>query len=579
MSFKDSKLEDGYSLNSFQLQSSKQISGDSTTTGYTDYTDEKSTTKDNVFISFFKSFQIVNKGQVGKGVEVLTPEDNLKVYQVKLIALASCIGSGLFISSGSVIATAGAAGSFLSYFIIGVLIFFIIQHLGEMTSQFPVRGNFLIYNSRFIDESWAFAMNWNYCLQWIVTIPLSLVSASLTIQFWNDQINAAAWVAIFWIFIVLINVFGVKGYGYGESVFSIIKVVAILGFIIFAIIIIAGGGEQGYIGGRNWHQPFAKNGFKGFVTTLVNSAFAFAGTEMAAIAAAETSNPRKSLIKATKQIFWRILIFYMLAIVLLCFLVPYNNPQLLGNSNSSASPFVIAIKNGGVKVLPSIFNAVILIAVLSVANASVFATYKPLVALAEAGHGPKFLAYIDKKGRPIFSIIFALLFGLIGFVCASKNQETVFAWLLAISGLSCVFIWFSISLAQVRVNYAAKVQGVEIYKPYKAIGGDYGAYFSMLLNVLILVGQFYVALWPVSGENFQVVTFFEAYLAAPIVLVSYIGHKVWTRNWRLYIKAEDIDLVTGRNLVDVDVIKQEMYEEKEAWSQKSFWYKASHIWC
>ncbi|KAI5966785.1 HIP1 [Candida pseudojiufengensis] len=574
MSFKDSKLEDGNSLNSFQIQSSKQIGGEST---ISDYVNEKSSTKENSFVSFFKSFQIVNKNNISN-VEVLTPEDNLKVYQVKLIALASCIGSGLFISSGSIIATAGALGSFLSYFIVGVLIFFIIQHLGEMTSQFPVRGNFLIYNSRFIDESWAFAMNWNYCLQWIVTIPLSLVSASLTIQYWNDDINAAAWVAIFWVVIVAINVFGVKGYGYGESVFSVIKAIAILGFIILAIVLVAGGGEQGYIGGKNWHPPFA-NGFKGVCNSLVNASFSFAGTELAAIAAAETSNPRKSLIKATKQIFWRILIFYMLAIILLCFLVPFNDPQLLGNSNSSASPFVIAIKNGGIKVLPSIFNALILIAVLSVANASVFATYKPLVALAEAGHGPKFLAYIDKRGRPIFAIIFALLFGLIGFICASKNQETVFAWLLAVSGLSCVFIWFSISLAQVRVNYAAKVQGIDIFKPYKAIGGDYGAYLSMMINVLILVAQFYVALWPVSGENFKVETFFEAYLAAPIVLVSYIGHKIWTRNWRLYIKAEDIDLVTGRNLLDVDVIKQEIYEEKEVWSQKSFWYKATRIWC
>lgn len=201
--------------------------------------------------------------------------------------------------------------------------------------------------------------------------------------------------------------------------------------------------------------------------------------------------------------------FYMLSVILLCFLVPFNDPKLLGNSNSSASPFVIAISNGGIKVLPSIFNAVILIALLSVANASVFATYKPLVALAEAGHGPKFLAYLDRKGRPIFSILIALAFGLIGFVGASKNQETVFTWLLALSGLSCIFIWFSISLAQVRVNYACKVQGLDLYRPFKAIGGDYGAYLSLLLNVLILMAQFYVALYPIGGKALQADTFFK----------------------------------------------------------------------
>ncbi|KAI5948816.1 HIP1 [Candida theae] len=565
MSCKEAKLEDGYSVSSSQLQTTtKQLSQDNQS-------------YDSSFVSFFKSFK-VDRSEIAKGADVLTPEDSLRGYQIKLIALSSCIGSGLFISSASMISSAGAAGTVIGYSIVAVLMFFVVQALGELTSSYPVRGNFLIYNSRFIDESWAFAMNWNYCMQWIVTIPLSLVGASMTIQYWNQDINPGAWVAIFWVFICAINVFGVKGYGYGESVFSMIKVVAILGFAILAIILVAGGGKQGYIGGKNWHPPFA-NGFKGTCNTLVNAAFSFAGTELAAIAAAETSNPHKALIKATKQIFWRIAVFYMLSVILLCFLVPFNDPKLLGNSNSSASPFVIAISNGGINVLPSIFNAVILIALLSVANASVFATYKPLVALAEAGHGPKFLAYLDRKGRPIFSIIVALAFGLIGFVGASKNQETVFAWLLALSGLSCLFIWFSISLAQVRINYACKVQGLDLYRPFKAIGGDYGAYLSMILNVLILVAQFYVALYPINGKPLQADTFFQAYLAAPIVLVLYVGHKIWTRNWKMYIRAEEMDLLTGRNEMDIEVAMQDLYDEKQRWRQKPWWYKAVDVWC
>ncbi|KAI3403761.2 HIP1 [Candida oxycetoniae] len=575
---KESKLEDNYTLSSLRLQSpSKQEISTTTTTTNEQHTENS--VKDSCVVSFFKSFQIEKKGFENGEIEVLTPEDNLRPYQVKLIALASCIGSGLFISSSSVISEAGPGGAIIGYVIVAFLIFLVVQALGELTSSYPVRGNFLIYNSRFIDESWAFAMNWNYCLQWIVTIPLSLVSASLTIDFWDSSINPAAWISIFWIVICVINIFGVRGYGYAESFFSIVKLLAIVGFCILAIILIAGGGQQGYIGGKNWHPPFV-NGFKGTCNTLVNAAFSFSGTELAAVAAAETSNPRKSLLKATKQIFWRIALFYMLSIILLCFLVRYDDPGLAGNSDSSTSPFVIAITNGGIKVLPSIFNVVILLSVLSVANASVFATYKPLVALAEAGHGPKFLAYMDRKGRPIFSILIALAFGLIGFVCASKSQVTVFNWLLSLAGLSCIFIWFSISLAQVRVNYACKVQGVQLDRAFNAIGGDYGAYCSMIINVLILMAQFYVALFPVGGKPpLQATTFFQAYLAAPIVLVFYVGHKIWTRNWRLYIKAEDIDLMTGRNLVDVEITKQEIYEDEMNWKSKPFWYKAIRIWC
>ena len=93
-------------------------------------------------------------------------------------------------------------------------------------------------------------MNWNYCLQWIVAIPISLVSCSLTIQYWTDEVNSAAWVAIFWVILVGISIFGVKGYGFGESVFSLVKVIAIIIFIVAAIVLTAGGGSQGYIGGR-----------------------------------------------------------------------------------------------------------------------------------------------------------------------------------------------------------------------------------------------------------------------------------------------------------------------------------------
>lgn len=532
----------------------------------------------NPIKNFIYSFRVNRDLQVTSD-EITTPDDLLKGYQVKLIALSSCIGSGLFISSASMISSAGPGGTVIGYFIVAILMFFIVQTLGELTSSYPVRGNFLVYNTRFIDESWGFAMNWNYCLQWIVNIPLSLVAASLTIQYWTDKIDPAVWVAIFWVVIVGISIFGVKGYGYGESLFSVIKVVAIAGFCILGVILAAGGGEQGYIGGRNWHPPFV-NGFHGICNTLVNLAFSYSGTELAAIAAAETSNPRKSLNKAIKQIFWRILIFYMLVIVIVCFLIRHDDPKLMGNSSWPVSPFVIAISNGGIKVLPSIFNAVILSALLSVANASVFATYKPLVALAEAGHGPKFLAYVDQKGRPIYSIIIALAFGLIGFVGSSSSQAVVFNWLLALSGLSCIFIWFSISLAQIRVNYACKVQGIDSKNvPFKAIGGDYGAYFSMLINVLILMAQFYVGLYPINGKSLNASTFFQAYLAVPIVLVFYVGHKLWTKNWSWYIKAKDIDITTGRNIVDSDFELQAMEFEKEMEPKKSIMHRFVNFWC
>lgn len=544
---------------------------------------EESTSTGSRTRDFFSSFRLQAPPENLDEADVALLEDSLKEYQVKLIALSGCIGSGLFISSATALSSAGPAGVVIGYTIIATLVFFVIQSLGELSSAYPLRGNFLEYNARFIDELWAFAMNWNYCLQWVVSIPLSLVSASLTIEYWNSPVNPAVWVAIFYVTICAINIFGVKGYGYGELVFSLIKVAAIWGFIIFGIIITAGGGSQGYIGARNWKNPGAfANGFRGVLNTLVNAAFSFAGTELVAIAAASSKDPRRALHHAMKQVFWRISIFYMLSMILLCFMVPSNDPSLLGNSLLSASPFVIAIRNAGVRGLPLVFNAVILISVLSVANALVFASYKPLVALAKAGHGPKFLMYVDKKGRPMYAIVSCLMFGLLGFVCVSPVQTTVFSWLLAISGLAPIFIWMTIAITQVRVNYACKVQGIPNDKycmPYKAVGGDWGAYFSIVVTVLTIIAQFYIALFPIGGPSLQADSFFQAFLAAPIVIVWYVGHKLWTRNWSLYIRAQDMDVTSGRVILDVEEFAETKALEMQARKSRPWYWRWYHTWC
>lgn len=171
-----------------------------------------------------------------------------------------------------------------------------VHALGEMAVLYPVAGSFSAYSTRFLDPSWGFAMGWNYAMQWLVVLPLEIIAATLTINYWNHgQINNDAWVAIFLVFIVAINFFGVKGYGEAEFVFAIIKVVAVIGFIILGVILVCGGGPQGgYLGGTYWHSPGAfHNGFKGLCSVFVTAAFSFAGTELVGLAAAETANPRK----------------------------------------------------------------------------------------------------------------------------------------------------------------------------------------------------------------------------------------------------------------------------------------------
>lgn len=240
------------------------------------------------------------------------------------------------------------------------------------------------------------------------------------------------------------------------------------------------------------------NGFKGFCSVFVVAAFAFGGTELVGLAAAEAENPRKSIPTATKQVFWRISFFYVISLFILGLIVPYTDQDLLNSTgaNSKYSPYVIAIRLAGIKALPSIFNVVITVSVISVANSCTFGSTRTMQALAERGMGPKQLAYVDKKGRPIWGVVIQLLFGLLAFLGESNKQDIVFNWLLALSGLSFFFIWAAICLAHIRFRHAWKAQGhLKAELPYEAVFGVLGSWYGLILNILCLIATFYVALF------------------------------------------------------------------------------------
>lgn len=188
------------------------------------------------------------------------------------------------------------------------------------------------------------------------------------------------------------------------------------------------------------------NGFKGVCSVFVTAAFSFSGTELIGLVAAETENPRTTLPTAVKQVFWRITLFYFVSLTIVGVLVPFNDPSLLNGTSSSdanASPFVIAVRNAGIKAVPSIMNAVILVAVLSVGNSAIYGSSRTLAALADMGQAPKILGYVDRAGRPLVAIIASSSVGLISYIVAAGQQAQVdaFNWMLAISGLACIFTW------------------------------------------------------------------------------------------------------------------------------------------
>lgn len=507
----------------------------------------------------------------------------LKNRHLQMIAIASSIGSGLLIGTGGALSTGGPGAILIAWALTGGAILCTIQAMAELAVTFPISGSFNVFASRFIDPSVGFAVAWNYFFQFLVLLPLELVAGSITMNYWNTSINPDVWVLIFYIVVISINFFGVRAYGEAEFVFSTLKVIAVIGFIILSIVLAAGGAPNGnFNGALYWHTPgpFA-NGFKGVVAVFVTAAFSFGGTELVGLTAAEADQPRKSLPKATKQVFWRIAMFYMVSLTLITFLVPSDSPRLLGASSVdvTASPFVIAIQAGGISGLPSVMNAVILISVISVGSSSVYATSRTLASLSEQGLAPKVCGYIDRAGRPLVAIIITNIFGLISFIAASGKQAEVFDWLLSISALSSLFTWLSICVAHIRFRSALRFQGRNTDElAFTSQTGVIGSYFGAALNTLVIIAQFWLALFPL-GEHSSASAFFMSYLGFVILIIFYVGHKIWRKNWIICIRAKDMDIDTGRRETDLEALKQELQAEREFVASKPFYYRAYNFWC
>lgn len=531
---------------------------------YYDPSQESIWTRAGLNIESFKRAPGTTRGLVAHGdipLELVAHDNPLlqqkmKPRHLQMIAVGGSIGTGLFVGSGNALMKGGPAALIIAWVLMGVMLINVTQALGEMAIVFPVSGGFYTLASRMLDPSFAFALGWNYVLQWAVVLPLEITVAGTTVMYWDfaQKVHLGVWITIFFILILIFSVLGTLGYAEEEFWSSCLKLTVVIIFIIVGIICIVGAGPSdgdytSYLGGRYYRDPGAfANGFKGVCAMFVTAAFSFAGTELVGLAATETPNPRESLPKAVKQTFWRITLVYITSLTIIGLAIPYNDDRLMGGSGADISPFVIVMVKAKINGLNHLINLTICISVLSIGLSCVYAGSRTLTALAETGYAPKFFTYIDKSGRPLWSVIFILAFSPLAYINLGAKGGEVFDWLVALSGLSTIFTWLAICVTHIRFRQAWKYHGHSVEElPFKALGGMYGSILGATLLVLVLIAQFYIALWPIGGMKggrASAEDFFLSYLAMPVMIGFWVVGYIWKRE--LPRSVDRIDLDTGR---------------------------------
>ncbi|GFF45395.1 hypothetical protein CNMCM6936_000592 [Aspergillus lentulus] len=483
--------------------------------------------------------------------EVHAVRQGLYQRHMQMIALAGTIGTGLFLSSGQALVTAGPLGAFLAYSIVGLAVSSVVLTVGEMGALVPLSGGLVRYAEYFFDPAMAFANGWNQVYLYSVTLPAEIVAASVLIEFWTT-VNNAIWITVFSVLVLATALVLVRIYGELEFSFAILKILLIVGVNIMALVITCGGGPDGEsIGFRYWRDPgpFVQylgiegslGQFLGFWTTLNNAVFAYSGIQNITIPAAETKFPRHSIPEATRRVLYRIFLFYVLSIFMMGLVVPSNDPTLLRlTGTASQSPFVIAARRAGIKTVPSIINAAILTSAWSAGNSYILFGSRILYGMAVHGHAPAVFKRLNHFSVPYVAISFIGLFMCLGYMTLSHSSTIVFRWLRDVVSVATLVDWIIVCIVYLRFYYGCKKQGVDRHKelPWAAPFQPYFTWASLILFTLLLITGGFSTF--ISG-HWDTETFVASYINIPVVLGLYYGYKFWKKT--RIIALENIPLV------------------------------------
>ncbi|OIK08870.1 hypothetical protein BIV60_25400 [Bacillus sp. MUM 116] len=432
----------------------------------------------------------------------------LKRRHITMMSIGGTIGTGLFLASGNVVSKAGALGGPIAYLVIGILVYFLMKGLGEMSTFMPTPGAYTTYSGLFVHPVLGFMVGWNLYINGFLGLGAEIVGGGMILHQFFPSIPPVLFCIAISLLILVLNMINVKSYGEAEYWFAGIKVFAIIIFLIIGVLMIFGViGHQGFIGLSNLtSKSMFPNGFTAVILMMTGVIWSYLGVETVVSAAGETENPQKNVPKAINTIFLRILIFYVGSITVMGLVVPYKNVSVL--SNGYAGLFGMA----GIPGAAAIMNIVILTSLASAANSIVYLLSRTLIALSKEGKAPKALGKVNKRGIPTNAVILTLFLGQISLITNFVSPDKVFVWLTSIAGFNTLLGWFGSFLSHYKFRKWLVAHGGSVDK-LKFKMGTYP--IPTIICLLVLVG---IAIYTAYSPD----TRFSFYIGVPMLVLYFI---------------------------------------------------------
>ena len=384
----------------------------------------------------------------------------LTARQLSMIAIGGAIGTGLFLGSGFAIGIAGP--SVLVSYAFGALIALLLMGcLAEMTVAHPTTGSFGIYAEHYVSPLAGFMVRYAYWTCIVLAVGTEVTAVALYMKFWFPGVPGWLWILAFSGALVTVNAFSVSTFGTVEYWFSLIKIVAIVAFIVLASYLVAHayavhpGESAGSIGFRNYtaYGGFLPHGLGGMWVAVIMAIFSYLSIEMIAVAAGEAARPEVAITRAFRSTVVRLIIFYLLTLALMLAVFPWTQ------AGSATSPFVMVMERLHVPAAGGVMNFVILIAALSAMNSQLYITTRMLFSLSRAGQAPRRLGVLTARGIPFNALLVSTSGVAIAAVLSVVAPGGAFLMMVGISVFGAMFTWMMIFVTHFFFRRARARQG------------------------------------------------------------------------------------------------------------------------